>query len=237
MLLFPACSETEGPPDDQGIALYVEAYCRMMFSCDCTETVWSSEEVCQYRTSRSLRQPQLRARAAGLSYDEDCLHAHIEHVERTACEEFSREVCAYFHGDKAEGEPCTNHHPAGTGFNDCAPGLVCWGRCYDVENPAPDFSLEAGETCYEQDIGRLGICVNDLVCDVETTLRCTRRSALGEACTSPQLCAEGYCNGSICVPHKEDGEACTEWYECRTFCDEGVCVTHHDASICYGVIY
>ena len=235
MLLFPACSEDEDHRDDRGIALYVDAYCRMMFSCDCTKTVYSSEETCRDWTNRLLRQAQLSARAAGLTYDEDCLHAHVEHVERTACGEFSRQWCAYFHGDKTEGEPCTDHHPPGTGFNDCAPGLVCWGRCYNPENPDPAFRLEAGETCYDH--GFLGICVDDLVCDAETTGQCMRRSALGEACTSPNLCAEGYCNGNICVPHKEDGETCAEWYECGTFfCDEGACV-EADAPICQGAIY
>lgn len=236
-----SCGEEQTEsPDDRGIRQYVEAYCEVMFSCDCTERSFSTPAACQDVMYRPLRLGQLAARAAGLSWDEDCLQAHIENVEQTACEKapLTRQWCSYLHGDKVEGEPCTSYNSAGTGMNDCAQGLLCFGRCYNPDDPDPAFLLDEGASCFQQGDGPLGVCGEGLTCHLDT-YRCTRLSELGEACSHPRLCTEGYCDGGVCVPPKAEGEACNEWYECGSglLCTEQACRPYADAPICEGAIY
>jgi hypothetical protein len=227
--------------DDRGIQQYVDVYCEMMFTCDCTETAFSSEEACRHWKSQSLRSTQLAARGAGLSYDEACLQAHIENIQTTGCDAgpIHREWCSYFHGDKLEGEPCTNYNPAGTGLNDCAQGLSCHGRCWNRDDPDPAFHLEEGATCFQRNEGMIGVCGEGLGCHPET-YRCTRIGEPGEACSHPRLCTQGYyCDGSACVPHRGAGEACAESYECESafVCAEGICEPWPDGPVCMGAAY
>src|SRR5690606_23100377 len=62
---------------------------------------------------------------------------------------------------------------------------------------------------------------------------CEMPAARGEPCGPYGLCSDGtYCDGTICVPAKEDGATCTDHVECQGQCLSGVC-----PAICGGTYF
>src|SRR5690606_2098504 len=62
---------------------------------------------------------------------------------------------------------------------------------------------------------------------------CEMPAARGEPCGPYGWCSDGtYCDGTICVPAKEDGATCTDHVECQGQCLSGVC-----SAICGGTYF
>jgi hypothetical protein len=237
LVLGGGCREDEYEEEleDRRVREYAEAYCAMMFSCDCTRTVFSSEDACLHHTFGRFRARQLQARGSGWVYDDACLRARIEAVEQTACEQPlpSEESCSYYHGDRQEGDACIW---ISAGMTDCSSELRCrFGVCYAPDDPDPSFYLEEGEKCLEESAeGRypLGACAPGHHCHIETHA-CIPTPELGDPCEGLMLCEEGHCEADVCVPDKVAGDPCTHWSQCERGlnCVEDVCA-ELDPSIC-----
>jgi hypothetical protein len=236
LVLVGACGDEQTSRlDDEGVREYAESFCAMMFSCDCRNTVHSSESACLEQTYGAMRARQLQARGDGWVYDDACLRSRIEVLERTACESplSERERCNFFHGDQGEGEPCVLIH---AGMSDCERDLSCgWGVCYNPDDPHPSLYLAEGEDCFAEtpEGGQilLGLCAPGQHCDHETH-RCIRTPELGEACSGDTVCDQGYCEAEVCVPQRSEGEACSHWTQChQSDCVDDVC-TRTDPVVC-----
>lgn len=127
------------------------------------------------------------------------------------------------------GQPCAD-------FDACQQGLFCvldyateMGTCQEL----PD----EGETC-DPNAFFIACDRQDNYCD-PTTMKCTRKKGVGEACTPTEFgdsnCqAYAACVSGTCVARPGEGEACSDTLEClgELDCDGAVCVAPADEPAC-----
>jgi hypothetical protein len=67
-------------------------------------------------------------------------------------------------------------------------------------------------------------CLSTHVCDVSSG-KCVAKPKLGEACTSPTSCFDGYCANGTCITLAAQGSACTFQEQCASGkCASSLCV-------------
>jgi hypothetical protein len=71
-----------------------------------------------------------------------------------------------------------------------------------------------------------GMCLATHQCD-STTSQCVARPKLGEVCTTPTNCFDGYCASGTCVALTAKGSACTYNEQCASgSCSGSLCVAN-----------
>lgn len=168
-----------------------------------------------------------RARAAGLTYSQECDGASFEYGRPPEAETGAwlpcEEDCQLFFGEQPEGAACEAY---GLRMSDCAQGLVC----------APDrtchrpctyaFSAAEGHYCGTARGMWFVQCEPGLACGAEGT--CEPAAEVGQACDAAMLCAvEGWCDAATdtCVPRSAVGSACMDASECASdLCVDGLCI-------------
>lgn len=217
--------EVGGPPATELYRL-IDAHCERATACGCDWTL-PADDACTEELEARWKARLSEAQARALRYDAACFAAITAQIEEHRCERPGGErplcesFCAPFHGDRAEGEPCSGDDAL---VSDCAQGLVCaGGTC-----ASPCLALggrQRGERCGNDLVGTYDDCAGSLWCNHVGI--CEERAGAGEPCAGDQ-CAEGLAcdwNSLTCVPRPGAGEPCEGSCADGLFCDyrSGVC--------------
>ena len=220
-----------------------EHLCPVQRGCDCDERLLIED--CEATVEREIARHEHEAIESGLVFDAECLDAFLAHIDEIAsCISIdqwssppSPQECSVYSGTVEIGGPCTNYefYPPMT---DCQQGLVCQGgKCRNVNEPE---ILQEGEPCQEGWVS-LGECAEGLACDTLDTDTCILYEPLpmfpiGHECRHSAECEPGsYCRPmdgvgdpsdqmpGVCTAYTPAGEACSLFYECDWWCEDGVC--------------
>ena len=201
-----------------------ETRCRLIFECcdptgdhgevDLPVYEFATEDACVARFQAYYQGIHDEARAAGLTYNPECLAFEVAGERAFGCGQGPyQRWCVngdIYHGDVAEGGACTNHI-AGY-FNQCGKGLMCLAlesdsgvcrRASGQDGPQPEaVDVEIGEPC-----NTLARCKLDAFCSSDTQT-CVPRLSVGEACNLGVCAAGSYCKSPTCVPVLSEGAPC-----------------------------
>lgn len=218
-------------------------FCAAQERCDCADDAIILD--CEARVEREFAESERKARAAGLTYDPECMATFLDYIDElgTCAMEYPEPytTCAVYGAEKDVGEPCEIFDLMPVMY-DCRIGLACIdGICRDLFNPV----LPEGAVCSTEQhhvpTGWLGRCDEGLRCDSLDTRTCVPDvpeplAALGEECSAWYLCAgDNICRPQgddlepseerpgICVERTPPGEPCTLVYECDRICEDGRC--------------
>ncbi|MBK7859425.1 MAG: hypothetical protein IPJ65_12540 [Archangiaceae bacterium] len=106
-----------------------------------------------------------------------------------------------------------------TGLDTCLQPYVCIDSKCTLINLACRPG-KPGEQC-----AFFRVCDQTSYCDLSDKLQCKARAMSGAMCSSDDQCLDGYCESSLCVAKKPDGQGCSEARQCKagSSCVQGTC--------------
>jgi hypothetical protein len=215
-------------PEADHAGVIARGWCANAFLCDC-DTIHDDEAACVRTHVDILDRQSATYRAMGLVYDDACPAAIVREIQLSGClgyrpVELGCAQCALYHGDVAQGEPCTD---VGVRATPCARGLRCLSATPGASPTCEDPCLVLrrfvgpGEPC-----DAAGTVVCDPLGASCSGGVCEAFPAPGETCDRGLCDRSSYCDRStdLCVAARPRGEACTNGIECETrSCSEGIC--------------
>lgn len=217
---------------DEAPATYADVFCGQADACGCFDGVAGAEDACKAQLEPQMQQLIDMGKAAGLTYDGNCVGTWLDLLSSLGCRTEWGEadlggfaddcvgLCKVFHGDRGVGEPCGDAATVGWG-DECAQGLMCVGeRCAD-----PCARVGEGGDCTATN------CEIGLYCeyewDVETeemSGTCVRAAQQGEDCTEKRCGDDLECDFETmtCAPAPPlpaVGEACMGSCQETAYCD------------------
>ena len=203
-----------------------ETRCRLIFECcdpagdhgevDLPVYDFATEDACVARFQAYYQGIHDEARAAGLTYNPECLGFEVAGERAFGCGQGPYQGwCVYgdiYHGDVAEGGACSNNI-AGY-FDQCGKGLTCLalesdsGVCQraSVQNgPQPEgVDVEIGEPC-----NILARCKLGAFCSPDTHT-CVPGLSVGADCHDGVCAVGSYCKSFTCTPLLSEGAPCED---------------------------
>jgi hypothetical protein len=250
-----ACSSSDGAPvaaNDFAERL-AQTLCNGVAPCCRDASIAYDSETCLLNARAGFGAFVAAHSSSAYRYDAAQAAVCVSAVERVlaACEDFDDDTtgvaCEHsvFRGTLPVGSPCEDS-------DECADYGVCKsGNCAK----SPEFTLlhgKAGDDCtgacwtggcqlfsVEQNPATVCYEADGLYCPAG---KCVALGALGTACTDNAACGHAnYCDveTSVCTARKNDGEACTEYYECKIDdCTSNVCrrTSAAESELCSGEI-